>query len=527
MFDIKIVGGKIYDGTLNPGFIADIGLKMDKIEAIGDLSDRESHEKIDARGLAVSPGFIDIHSHSDFSVLVNPKAESKVRQGVTTEVIGNCGMSAAPLKGKCKEHIKEIYADYNLDLTWEDLDGYAERVKQRGVSVNLAPLIGHGNIRASVIGYENKAPSVAEMVEMKELLREMLRQGAFGLSTGLIYPPGTYATTDELVELAKVVEEYQGIYATHMRSESAGLIEAIKEAIFIGERANIPVQISHLKTAGEAHWGKITEAFSLIEGAVARGLDVTVDRYPYIASSTDLDALLPSWMYEGGNDKELERLRDPQIVEKLTSEFSRMTDPDWNRVMVATVTTDANKQFEGMTVYEISQQCKTPPIKVIVDLLVSEKLKVGAVFFGMSEENLRLILKKPYTMIGSDSSARAHYGILASGKPHPRGYGTFPRVLGKYVRDKVVTLEEAVHKMTQLPARRLGIERRGVIEQGMYADIVLFDPAAIDDVATYQHPHQYPLGIRMVIVAGEVVIADGRHTGALPGKVLRKAGAQN
>jgi len=522
MFDIKIVGGKIYNGTLSPAFIADIGIKMDRIEAIGDLSGHESHETIDARGLAVSPGFIDIHSHSDFSVLVNPKAESKVRQGVTTEVIGNCGMSAAPAKGQCKEHLKEVYADYNLEMPWEDLSGYIEQVKKGGVSVNLVPLIGHGNIRACVMGYDKKAPTAAQMDQMKELLRDMLEQGAFGLSTGLIYPPGTYATTDELVELAKVVEEFQGIYATHMRSESTGLVEAIKEAIFIAEKANIPLQISHLKTGGEAHWGKITEAFSLIEGAIGRGLDVTVDRYPYIASSTDLDAVLPSWMYAGGNEKELERLRDPQIIEKLSVEFSRMADPDWNRVMVATVTTEANRQYEGMTIYEIAQQRTVTPVQALVDLLISEKLKVGAVFFGMSEENLRQILKKPYTMIGSDSSARAHYGVLASGKPHPRGYGTFPRVLGKYVKDKVITLEDAVHKMTQLPARRLGIEKRGVIEQGMYADIVLFDPSAVDDVATYQHPHQYPLGIRMVIVAGEVVIADGRHTGALPGKVLRK-----
>ncbi len=523
MLDIKIVGGKIYNGTLSPASLGDVGIRMDRIEAVGDLSSRDAHETIDAAGLAVAPGFIDIHSHSDFTVLVNPLSESKVRQGVTTEVIGNCGSSAAPLYGPCLEHIKDSNKEYNIGIDWNDLDGYADRLRKSGSSVNLAPLIGHGNIRASVIGYEKRAPTKGEMTRMKELLRDAMRQGAYGLSTGLIYPPGTFATTDELAELAKVLEEFQGIYATHMRSEGNGLVEAVTEAIFIGESANIPVQISHLKTAGKQNWGKISEVFQLIERAVKRGVEVTVDRYPYIASSTDLDAILPSWMYEGGNEKELERLKDTAILERLSAEFKKMTDEDWQRMMVATVSTDANRDCEGLTVGEIARLRKKEPFTAVVDLLVEERLKVAAVFFGMCEENLRSVLRKPYAMVGSDGSSKAHYGPLASGKPHPRCYGTFARVLGQYVRENVVTLEEAVHKMTQMPARKIGIQKRGVIEQGMFADIVVFDPRTVADVATYQQPHQYPAGIRTVIVGGEAVVRDGRHTGAMPGRLLKKS----
>ena len=525
MFDILITNARIVDGTGSPAFEGSIGIKGEKITAIGDLSESQAGAIIDANGLAVSPGFIDVHAHSEFTLLADPRGEGKVMQGVTTEVSGNCGLSAGPLYGDYFERRKGDLEELGLELSWHDLKDYFRLLEEKGTSLNFATLIGHGNLRGSVVGYGNRKPTSEEMERMKSLLRESMKAGGFGLSSGLIYPPGVYSETDELIELAKVVKEFGGIYASHMRSEGDRLLEAITEAIKIGEEGGIPVQISHLKTGGERNWHKLEEAFELIETARERGVDVTAYRYPYTASSTDLDAILPSWAYEGGADEELKRLSDPETREILKKEILTQHPKEdyWEKVMVAAVDSERNRGFEGKTMAEVAREMKKEPCEALFDFLLEEKLRISAIYFSMSEENLRKILRKEYVMIGSDSSARAINGPTRLGKPHPRTFGSFPRVLSKFVREeKVLTLEEAVRKMTSLPARRLGLNDRGVIKAGAFADLVVFNPERVHDTAGYTAPYAYPMGIRHVMVNGTFVVKDGAHTGEKPGKVLRK-----
>ena len=523
--DILIKDARIIDGSGNPSFEGSIGIKEEKIAAIGNISESQAKTVIDANGLAVSSGFIDIHAHSEFTLLADPRGEGKVTQGVTTEVSGNCGLSAGPLYGDYFERRKGDLAELSLELDWHDLGEYFSILKKRGLSLNFATLIGHGNLRGSVVGYGNRKPTGEEMVRMKTLLRDSMKVGGFGLSSGLIYPPGVYSETEELIELAKVVKEFGGFYASHMRSEGDRLLEAISEAIRIGEEAGIPVQISHLKTGGERNWHKLDEAFELIEKARERGVDVTADRYPYVASSTDLDAILPSWAYEGGVEAEIKRLADPETRKRLKDEVLRQHPKEdyWEKVMVASIDTEKNRGFEGKTMAEIAREMKREPCEALFDLLLEERIRVTAIYFSMSEENLKRILQRDYVMLGSDSSARAINGPTRLGKPHPRTFGSFPRVLSKFVREEnVLTLEEAVRKMTSLPARRLGLKDRGVIKEGAFADLVVFNPERVHDTAGFTSPYSYPMGIRYVIVNGAFVVKDGAHTGAMPGKVLQK-----
>ncbi len=524
MFDLLIKDARIIDGSGSPSFIGSVGIKGEKIVAIGDIRESEASTVFHANGLAVSPGFIDIHSHSEFTLLADPRGEGKVMQGVTTEVSGNCGLSAGPLYGDYFERRKGDLSELGLELSWHSLGEFFSTLENRGLSLNFATLIGHGNLRGSVVGYGNRKPTVDEMEKMKTLLREAMKTGGVGLSSGLIYPPGVYSDIEELIELAKVVKEFGGIYASHMRSEGEKLLEAITEAIRIGEGAGIPVQISHLKTGGEKNWHKLEGAFELIEAARLRGVDVTADRYPYTASSTDLDAILPSWAYEGGADAELARLADPETRERLKNEIitQHPNEDYWEKVMVASVDTEKNRGFEGKTMAEVAREMEKEPCEALFDFLIEEKLRISAIYFSMSEENLRRILQKPYVMVGSDSSARAIDGPTRLGKPHPRTFGSFPRVLSKFVREeKVLTLEEAVMKMTSLPAQRLGFKERGIIKRGAYADLVIFNPERVHDTASYTEPYAYPMGIRHVIVNGTFVVKDGAHTGAEPGKILR------
>ncbi len=526
MFDVLVKNGTIYNGTLSQGCAGDIGISGDTIVAVGDLALEESHDVLDAKGCIVCPGFIDVHSHSDFSCLALGTSDSKVLQGVTTEIIGNCGLSSAPLLNECKNHLQDSYAHLGVPLDWEDLEQYSKRVRARGISVNLVPLIGHGNLRASIMGYSDRNPTTGEISRMKDLLREMLQQGAFGMSTGLIYPPGIFSTTQELLQLGEVLEEFQGTYASHMRSEGDKLLESIEEALSIGRACGIPVQISHLKTAGQRNWHKIGEAFALLEKAIEDGVDVGVDRYPYAASSTDLDSIFPQWAFDGGNDREMERLRDPATLAKIREAVlaSRPNPDHWDKIMIASVETQANKCYEGKTIAQLAKDKAKEAFEALVDLLLEERLKVQAIFFSMSEDNLKEILKRSYTMIGSDSSSRAVSGLLSSGKPHPRSYGTFPRVLGKYVREEnVISWAEAIHKMTLLPARKFRIPKRGMLEVGMAGDVVVFDERCISDTSSYQDPHQYPQGITWVLVNGQVVVRQGKHTNATPGKVILRS----
>ncbi len=525
MFDILIKNARIVDGTGSPSFEGSIGIKGEKISAVGDLYESQAETIIDAKGLAVSPGFIDIHAHSEFTLLADPRGEGKVMQGVTTEVSGNCGLSAGPLYGEYFERRKGDLKELGLELSWHDLDTYLEILETAGTSLNFATLIGHGNLRGSVVGYGNRKPTHEEMEKMKSLLRDSMKAGGFGLSSGLIYPPGVYSETEELIELAKVVKEFGGFYASHMRSEGEKLLEAISEAIRIGEESGIPVQISHLKTGGERNWHKLEGAFELIEAARERGIDVTADRYPYTASSTDLDAILPSWAYEGGVEAELKRLSDPDTRDRLKNDILTQHPKDdyWETVMVAAVDTEKNRGFEGKTMAEVAREMGKEPCEALFDFLLEERLRISAIYFSMSEENLRKILRKDYVMVGSDSSARAINGPTRLGKPHPRTFGSFPRILSKFVREeKVLTLEDAVRKITFLPAHRLGLNDRGVIKNGAFADLVIFNPERVHDTASYTEPYSYPMGIRHVIVNGTFVVRDGAHTGAMPGKVLRR-----
>jgi len=539
--DLLIKGGIIYDGTGKEPFEADIGIAGDRIavisKKIGAKGSRgqgfKAEKTIDAKGLAVSPGFIDTHAHSDFTLLADPRAEGKILQGVTTEINGNCGLSAAPLYAKAFKHREKDLRELGIKERWSTFKEYFRILEQKGIALNFVTLTGHGNIRASVIGYADKKSGAAELKMMNSLLKKAVDTGAVGLSTGLIYPPGIYSDTEELISLAKVLPPLRpplarggwggGIYTSHMRSEGKGLIESIKEIIRIGEDAKIKVHISHIKTSGKENWHKIGTAISLIEEARKRGVRVTCDRYPYTASSTDLDTILPSWTYNGGAGQELKRLKNSGIQKRIKKEIlSSHPDADyWRSVRISSVTLQDNKWMEGRTLSYISQKMDKSPADALFHILKMERLRVGAIFSSMSEDNLRRFLSLPYAMIGSDSSARSRSGLTREGKPHPRGFGSFPRFLGKYVRDeKLMGMSEAIHKITMLPSETFRIDNRGVIKKGAFADIVVFDPAKIIDMATFKKPFLKPAGIHYVIVNGETVVREGECTGERAGRVL-------
>ena len=525
MYDLIIKEGLIVDGTNCPGEKGDVGILKGRIAFIGELPRDQGGEIISAEGKVVAPGFIDIHSHSDFNLLADPQAESKVCQGVTTELIGQCGVSAAPLEGAVRERKKAELTDLGINLTWTTLNEYFLRLEEAPPIVNIAALVGHGNLRGTVVGYENRPASKTELKKMATLLSQSLSEGAFGLSTGLIYPPGVYSKNEELLALTKVVAESGGLYATHLRSEGEALVEAIQEALHLAEETGVSIQISHLKTYGVKNWDKLPKVFQLIEDSQKKGLSIHADRYPYTASSTDLDMLLLSWAWEGGNQKELDRLSDPDTKKKMTEEIlSQNSDPEfWEKVMISSVKKEKNRWLEGKTLAEISSYKKAAPWEMLYDILCEDELGISAIFFFMNEDNLKQILLKDYVMIGTDSSARSVTGILRRGKPHPRGFGTYPRILRRYTgQGKILSLETAIHKMTGLPAKKLGFQDRGIIRPGCYADLVIFDPHTVCDCSDYENPFRYPVGIEHVFINGEEVISQGIVTGRRPGKILKK-----
>ena len=515
VYDLMIRRTLVIDGGLSPAFSADVGIKDGIILKVGDLSRDKADRVLEGRGYYLAPGFIDIHSHSDFSILVNPRAESKIRQGVTTEVIGNCGSSSAPLYNQKLRRVRE--QNRSLEINWATLKEYRSRVEGQGSAVNIIPLTGQGNIRASVIGYDERKPTRKEMVEMISLLERSLEEGSWGISTGLVYPPGVYSDFDELLELISPVAQSGGIYATHMRNESDRVDEAVDEAIRLAETSGVPLEISHLKAQGKKNWSRINACFAKIESAQEKGLNIHCDRYPYTASSTDLDILLPEWAYRGGAEEELRRLSDPAIQKRIKEEITRT---DWGSVVVSSVSTTGNKYLEGKGISEIAEMKRMKPVDCLIGLLLEEKLKVEALFFSLSPDNLKKIMLKPYCLLGSDGSARAVSGPLSRGKPHPRAFGSFPRFLREFAGKGLLSWEEAVHKMTGLTARKLGLRDRGLIKEGMSADLVLFHPDKVRDKATYDNPHQYPDGIEYVIVNGEIVVEKGEHTDKLPGRFL-------
>jgi len=525
-FDVVIKGGLVYDGSLSGPFVSDIGIADGKIAHIGRCVGKCAKIMIDARGMAVCPGFIDTHAHSDFTIVADPRAEGKLCQGITTEINGNCGMSAAPLYKQVYERREEDLRELGIRERWATLGEYLSILERRGIAINTAFLVGHGNIRGCVVGYDNKEPSREETARMSGLLDEALEQGAIGLSTGLIYPPGVYSGTEELVRLAERLRGAELIYASHMRSEGNMLVEAVEEVLRIGREAGVKVHVSHIKTAGQRNWDKADRVISLLEGAARSGVRVTCDRYPYVASSTDLDSLLPAWTYEGGNEEELRRLRNSEERSRITAAIREQSQSPgyWEKVMVSSVVLEKNRWMEGKTIAEISKARATDEIETLFDILIDEKLRVGAIFLSMTEENLRKFLALPFCMIGTDSSARCFEGPTKQGKPHPRGFGTFPRLLGKYVREeRLLSLTVAVHKATALAARTFGLSGRGMLKVGNFADIVVFDPEAIGDRATFEEPFQKPAGIAYVLVNGTAAIWEGEVSGRCRGRVLRRS----
>jgi N-acyl-D-amino-acid deacylase len=526
-FDMIIKNGSIIDGITDAPYNADIGVVSDRISAVCSLQNDQAKQIIDVSGKTVSPGFIDIHSHTDLELFVNPKAESKIRQGVTTELSGNCGGSMFPLNEELTEYEKAIKKDMGIDVAWTDLKGYHELLARRGTAVNHATLVGHGTIRMHVMGMERRRPTSDEMKTMKRLAAEAMEQGAFGISTGLEYAPDRFSVDEDLIEVCKTVAQYGGFYATHIRSEDNLLMEAVAEALYIAETAALPLQISHLKASGRKNYYKIPKVFDLIERAKEKGLDVTADRYPYTAYSTTLNIMYPEWALDGGSDKFVTRLRDHDFRQKMREETLEKVEGNnsWESMLITAVNNPDNKSLVGKYISQAATESGQDPYDFACDLLISEGGDLSIIGFGMGEENTSLVLRHPLVMLCSDGVALAPYGKLSEGIPHPRNYGTFPRFLGKYVREeKLLPLPLAIKKMTSMPAARMGLKKRGTIQKGNFADLVVFDARTVRDQASFTQPQQYPLGIEYVVVNGKLVIENGEHTGELAGKVLSHQG---
>ncbi|MFQ5963041.1 MAG: amidohydrolase family protein [Candidatus Scalinduaceae bacterium] len=524
-FDVIIKNGTVIDGTGSVKRAVDIGIQGDRIVYVGNINTPMDSNVVDASGYIVAPGFIDIHSHSDFYWLISPKSESKIYDGVTTEICGNCGTSAFPLMGQLLENKKQGLKKFGLDVNWQIARDFFKRVKEVPSSINRGFLVGHGNIRACVMGYEDREPNKNEFVNMEKELRDAMESGVFGMSSGLIYPPGCYAKTSELVELCKTIKEYNGIYATHIRDEGDRIETAITEAINISKMSGVNTQISHIKTWGERNWRKIDIVKKLFDDARNMGIEVSCDRYPYIAASTDLDVILPNWVYEGGLIEEKKRLRDTSYRELIVKDMKCESRDQrfWENIMISSVHNEERKNYEGKTIAEITKTLKISPLEFIFDLLFEEDCKVSVLFFNMSEENLCNILGWDFVMIGSDSALRSIDGALSFGKPHPRCYGTFSRVISKYVNEKqLFSIEEAIYKMTGLPAKKLALKKRGALKEGFFADVTIFDEKKITERATFTDPHNYSEGIKYVLVNGKLTLKDGRHTGAVNGRILKR-----
>ncbi len=525
--DLLIKNAQIIDGTGSPAYWADLVVTGDRVARIEKNISEDVDLTIDAEGLCLSPGFIDPHTHSDFALMLNPLAESKIYQGVTTEVVGNCGSSPVPLLGAALEETRAEASLYGLELDWTDMAGYLDRLKKQGVALNVVPLVGHNTVRGAVMGYGDIQPDTGQQAAMEKLVQEAMEQGAHGLSTGLYYPPGFYAKTEEVIGLARAAAKMGGIYASHIRSESDTLFEAVDEAIEIGRMAEIPVQISHLKLEGEHNFAGADRLLAKIDRANDVGIAVNCDQYPYAASSTWLGACLPNWTQAGGGKTVAGRLKDPEIRKALKEDYrlnrvdwdNRSGISRWDQVLLTDV--EGRHEVDGKTIAEVAEMDGADPLDTLFDLIVLTDAGASAVYFDQLEENVQILMQHNRVMISSDGSSLSPEGILGRGNPHPRNYGTFPRVLGRYVRELgTLTLEQAVHKMTQQTAQAFNLVDRGVIKVGAFADLAVFDANTVIDRATFTAPKQFPAGIPWVIVNGKIVVANGKHTGALPGKAL-------
>lgn len=523
MISTLLQNASIIDGTGQLPYTTDIGIVDDRIALIGDLRDRDAIERIECTGKSIAPGFIDVHSHSDELWLALPRCDGKIAQGVTTEIGGNCGMSAAPLHGPGLDRVKRHARRVGLDVEWRSLEEFLGLVARNGVALNVATLVGLGTTRQAVTGDSEKRLGRDEISTQARIVREACEQGAIGISSGLIYPPSSYADLDELVAMS-IAARSAGAprYASHIRDESDGVVEAIGEALEVGQRAEVTVQCSHHKATGKQNWGKVHQTLALIDGARSRGLDAYCDVYPYIASWTELATILPADARFGGIDATLERLSDPETATAIALYLNMKFGELWHDIMITEVASEKNQELAGTRMDEIARAWWLSPANAAIKLLRDERLEVGAVFFKMNEDDVATVLSADFCCVGSDASIRALAGPTARGVPHPRTFGTFPRVFGRFVRQRnTLDTVEAIRRMTSLPASIFGFKDRGSIKVGNFADLVVFDAATIRDTATYESPYQFPIGIDSVYVNGRAVFRNGEFTNALPGRVLR------
>src|SRR6266576_3531634 len=528
-FDVIIKNGAIYDGTGAEPKHADVAIRGDRIAGVGDFKTAKAKTIIDANGLAVAPGFINMLSWSVASLIQDGRSQSEIRQGVTTEVMGE-GESMGPVNDRVREHMLRQQGDIKYEIKWNTLAEYLRYLESRGVSCNVASFVGATTIRENVVGFEDRAPTAQELDQMRELVRKEMEAGALGIGTSLIYPPAFYAKTEELIELCKVAAKYQGKYISHMRSEGNQLLEALDELIRISREAGIPAEVYHIKAAGQQNWPKIDDLLSGIEAAQKEGLKITADMYTYTAAGTGLDACLPPWTEDGGYPALFKRLRDPATREKIAAEVSKDSD-EWENlyfdaggpehILLAEFRSDKLKPLTGKSLAEVARMRGKDPIDTAMDLIAEDESRIGTIYSLMSEPNVKKELAKPWISFGSDEASQAPEGLFLKSNPHPRAYGNFARVLGKYSRDeKVIPIRELVRRLSGLPATNLGLDHRGFLKEGMFADVVVFDPATIADRATYEKPHQYAVGMKHVFVNGVQVLKDGEHTGAKPGHAL-------
>jgi N-acyl-D-amino-acid deacylase len=528
-FDVLIKGGTVYDGSGGPPIRADVGLRGDVVEAVGDLGGAGGGTVIDATGLAIAPGFVNMLSWATDDLLADPRSQGDIRQGVTTEIFGE-GESYGPWSEPMKLRRRAMQGDFRFDVTWTTLAEYLRYLERRGVAPNVASFVGTGTIREHVVGLDDGRPTPAQLEAMRDLVRREMEEGALGIGSSLIYAPDAFNSPEDLVELARVAARYQGKYITHMRSEGDRLLEGVDETIRVAREAQVPAEIYHLKAGGEANWPKLARAIEKVEAARREGLRITADMYTYTAGATGFDACLPPWSREGGWGRTFERIRDGETRARILKDM-RAAGGGWEnlcrlagspeRIELVAFRNEALKPLTGKTLAEVAAARGRSPEDTVLDLVVEDESRVGVVFFLMSEENVRRQVQLPWVSFGSDAGSMAPEGLFLKSSTHPRAYGNFARLLGRYVRDeRLVSLQEAVRRLSSLPAENLGLDRRGRLVPGHFADVVVFDPATVEDRATFETPHRYSVGVRDVLVNGVLVLRDGEHTGALPGRAL-------
>ena len=528
-FDLLIKNGTVYDGTGSEGQHVDLAIRGDRIAGLGDFSNAKAKAVIDAKGLVVAPGFINMLSWSNESLIQDGRSQSEIREGVTTEIMGE-GWSMGPLNEELKKRMLREQTDIKFEIKWNTLAEYLRYLEGRGISCNVAPFLGAATVREYVIGFEDKQPTPPQLDQMRELVRQAMEEGALGIGTALIYPPAFFAKTEELIELCKVAAKYQGKYISHMRSEGGQLLESLDELIRISREASIPAEVYHIKASGQKNWPKEDELLARIEAAQKAGLKITANMYTYTAAGTGLDACLPPWTEDGGYPALFKRLHDPATRQKIAAQVKTPTDkwenlyldagsPD--KILLVAFKSDKLKPLTGKTLAAVAKMRGKDPIETIMDLVAEDESRIGTIYFLMSEENVKKEMAKPWIAFCSDEASQAPEGPFLKANPHPRAYGSFVRVLGKYVRDeKVIPMREAIRRLSGFPAINLGLDHRGFLKEGMFADVVVFDPATIADRATFDKPHQYAVGMKHVFVNGAQVIKDGEHTGAKPGRAL-------